>query len=667
MPDVAPRPRAAAIALGGLALALAVCALALRLAGSADAPALPGLRPPDPWAPWLLPLTTLIARLAQLATVGLLIAASALLPSEDRGLSPPAWLAARWAVRAALVWAGAQLLVLPLTAADLLGVAPWSLSLSVVVSTMRDLEAGQALLLVAVLALAAAAAARVSIRRAGALTALALAAVALAPQTASGHSASSGSHQVAVSSLMIHLAGVLVWAGGLLALVLLASRLTTPMLADGARRFSALALPAAVLVVASGLVEAALSLRFSPSDWLGTAYGRLALLKLAASIAVLAAGWRHRTRWLGALAQGQRRGFIRLALGETAVLAATMGLAVALSRTAPPPRLESETYAQTLLGFPLPPPITWGRVALDWYPEPLFLLAGLAGLGLYLAGVVRLRRNGIAWPLRRTIPWVAGCLVVIVAMCSGLARYAPVLAWVHMLQHLLLAIYAAPLLVLGAPVTLALRALKPAPDPGLPGPREVLQAVLHSRYSRAITQPVFALLFFSGSMFAVFYSGLYELMLRSHVAHLLISAHFLLSGYLFYWVVIGIDPGPRRVNAPMRLIMLLISAIVHTVFGVSLMQSESPLGGDWFASLGRTWGPSVVEDTQIAGAIAWSIGELPFVAILGVLLFAWANDDEREQRRRDRAADIKGSAEADAIEDYNAMLARLAERDASRR
>lgn len=661
MPDLARRP--AAIAGAGLVLALAVCAAALWATGSSSVVALPGLRQPDPWGPWLLPLTTLVSRLGQLAAVGLLLAAAVLLPGEDGALSPQAWLAARWASAAAAVWALAQALLLPLTAADLLGEAPWELSASRVMSTMRDIEAGQALMLGAVLALGSALAARASMRRSGTVLALVLALAAIVPQTAAGHSASSGSHQIAVSTLMIHLAGVLVWAGGLLALVMLAPRLSTPMLSAAARRFSALALPAAALVLASGLVEALLSLRFSPSAWLGTAYGALVLLKLGATVALLGAGAWHRRRSLSVLAGGDRAGFVRLAAGECVLLAATMGLALALSRTPPPPRLEAETLAESLLGFPMPAPMTWARVAFDWYPEPLFLLAGLSGIGLYLAGVRRLRGNGVHWPLSRTVPWVLGWLIVIVAMCSGMARYAPVLAWVHMMQHLLLAIYAAPLLVLGAPMTLALRAIKPAPDPALPGPREILQAALSSRFSRVMTNPFVALALFSGSMFVVFYSGLYEWMLRSHIGHLTISAHFLLSGYLFYWVVIGIDPGPHRAGAPMRLILLLISAIVHTVFGVSLMASEVPLGGNWFASLGRTWGPSVVEDTQTAGAIAWTFGEFPFVVILIVLLFSWARDDEREQRRRDRAADIRGSAEADAIEDYNAMLARLSARD----
>lgn len=657
--------RPAVLAGIGLVLALVVCAVALRVTGSAAAEALPGLRRPNAWPPWLVPLDTLISRLAQLAAVGLLIAAAVLLPGEDGALSPQAWLSARWACVAATVWAVAQALLLPLTTADLLGTAPWSLSASRILSTMRDIEVGQALLLIAGLAVATAVAARASMRRSGAVVALALALTAIIPQAASGHSASTGNHQIAVSSLLIHLSGVVVWAGGLLALILLAPTLSTPMLSAAARRFSALALPAAVLVLASGMVEALLSLHFSPANWLSTDYGVLVVLKLVATIVLLAGGAQQRRKSLGILAGGQRRGFVRLAIGECALLAVTMGLAVALSRTPPPPRLTSETLAESLLGFPMPAQLTWARVAFDWYPEPLFLLAGLTGIGLYLLGVMRLRRAGVHWPLRRTVPWLLGCVVVIFAMCSGLARYAPVLAWVHMMQHLLLAIYAAPLLVLGAPMTLALRTIKPAADPALPGPREILQAALSSRYSRIITNPFVALTIFAGSMFVVFYSGLYGVMLRSHVGHLVISAHFLLSGYLFYWVVIGLDPGPHRAGAPMRLVLLLISAVAHTVFGVSLMASEAPLGGDWFASLGRTWGPSVVDDTQTAGAIAWTFGELPFVVIMGVLMMTWANDDEREQRRRDRAATIKGSAEADAIDDYNAMLARLSERDSA--
>ncbi|MCU1688384.1 MAG: cytochrome-c oxidase, partial [Jatrophihabitantaceae bacterium] len=180
-----------AIAGIGLAIALALCAIALWATGSALVEALPGLRKPDAWAPWLLPLTTLVSRLAQLASVGLLIAAAVLLPGEGGALSPQGWLAARWASAAALLWAVAQVLLLPLTTADLLGAAPWSLSASRVFSTMRDIEAGQALLLIAGLAAATAIAARASMRRSGVVIALALALAAIVPQTASGHSASS--------------------------------------------------------------------------------------------------------------------------------------------------------------------------------------------------------------------------------------------------------------------------------------------------------------------------------------------------------------------------------------------------------------------------------------------------------------------------------------------
>jgi cytochrome c oxidase assembly factor CtaG/putative copper export protein len=657
------RPSTTWVTVASVFLALAVCALTMQLTGAAHVLRLPGLPAPDETTPWLLPLVRLVGRLAEVATVGFLMAAALFLPGESGALSPQSWLAQRRAALSAGVWAITQVLLIPLTAGNLLGVSAWSLNVNRVISTIRQVETGQVLLLDTALAIACAAVARFSMRRSGAIAGLVISVIAVVPQAASGHASASGDHQLAVSGLLLHLLGILTWVGGLAAIVLMSRSLDTVTLRNAARRFSAIAAPAAAIVLLSGLLEAELRLGFAPSRWLSTNYGLVVMAKIVATVLLLIIGARHRQYSLRQLDAGRRSGFLRLAIGECLLFAITLGLATALGRTAPPSQNYAPTEAETLLGFPMPAPLTWSRVVFDWYPEPVFLTAGIVAIWLYLAGVRRLRSQGTPWPWVRILTWLSGWVLIVFAMCSGLARYAPVLAWVHMTQHLLLAMYAAPLLVLSAPVTLALRAIKPSPDPNLPGPREALLGCLHSRLSKILTQPAVALCLFAGSTFAFYMSGLYGLALRSHVAHMIVSADFLIVGYLFYYAIIGIDPGPTKTSPPVRLFILLIAAVAHTVFGVALMASSGALAGDWFAVLNRPWGPSAVSDTQTAGGVAWTFGELPTMVILLVFVLNWAKTDEREQRRRDRAADIKGSAESDAIEDYNAMLTRLADRD----
>lgn len=662
-PPDAPRLRGWLLLIACGAVALTACATVLQLTGAAATPSLPGLPAVDGTSPWLLPLVRLVARMSQIALIGFALAAAVLLPGEGRSLSPQAWLAMRRAAWAGGIWAAAQIAMVPLTAANLLGVAPWSLSMNRVISTLREVDTGRTLLMDIGFAIVCAAVAGWTLRRSGAVVVLVLALVAIVPQASSGHASAAGDHQLAVSGLFLHLGGVLIWAGGLLALVLGARTMPTGMLSAASRRYSAIAAPAAAIAVLSGLLAAELRLGFLPSRWFTTDYGVVVLIKVGATVALLLMGLAHRRMTLRRLADGQRGAFLRLAVGECLLLAFTFGVATALGRIAPPALGGAETNAQTMLGFPMPPPITVGRVLLDWYPEPLFLTAGVAAIGLYVAGVLRLRRDGVPWSLARTLCWVGGWLIVMFAMGSGMARYAPVLVSMHMAQHLLLSMYAAPLLALAAPVTLALRAIKPSRDPALPGPRETLLACIHSRYSQVITNPIVALLIFAGSTFVVFFSGLYEQSLRHHVLHVLISAEFLIAGYVFFYTVIGVDPAPNKAPAPLRLIVLLIATIAHTVFGVAMMSSSTALAPSWWVELGRPWGPDPVSDTQSAGGLAWALGEIPAVLIMLVFVVNWARADEREQRRRDRAADIKGSAEADAYDAYNDMLRRLDERD----
>jgi cytochrome c oxidase assembly factor CtaG len=274
--------------------------------------------------------------------------------------------------------------------------------------------------------------------------------------------------------------------------------------------------------------------------------------------------------------------------------------------------------------------------------------------------VIRLRRRGDAWPVGRTVAWLLGCAALLFATSSGLGRYMPAMFSVHMGAHMLLSMLVPILLVLGAPMTLALRALPAAGRADPPGPREWLLAALHSRVSRVLTNPIVALALFVGGFYGLYFGGVFDATAGSHAAHVAMNLHFLLSGYLFYWVVIGIDPTPRPIPPLAKLGIMFASLPLHAFFGVVLMGSKDVLAGDFYRSLHLDWNADLLGDQRLGGGIAWSAGEVPLVLVLIALLIQWTRSDRRTAKRLDRAADRDDDADLAA---YNRMLAELARRE----
>jgi putative copper resistance protein D len=231
---------------------------------------------------------------------------------------------------------------------------------------------------------------------------------------------------------------------------------------------------------------------------------------------------------------------------------------------------------------------------------------------------------------------------------------------VHMAEHMILSMLVPILLVLGAPVTLALRALPPAGRTGPPGPREWLLAGVHSPPARWLTHPLVALPLFVGSYYALYFSGLFAAALPEHWAHVLMNVHFLATGMLFFWPLIGVDPAPRRLAPAARLGVLFASVPFHAFFGVALMSSATVVGSGFYRALALPWVPDPLEDQQLGGGLAWASGEIPLLLVVVALLIQWARDDERTARRADRRADSDGDADLTA---YNAMLRHLAAGD----
>ncbi|MFG2362016.1 cytochrome c oxidase assembly protein [Streptomyces mirabilis] len=300
------------------------------------------------------------------------------------------------------------------------------------------------------------------------------------------------------------------------------------------------------------------------------------------------------------------------------------------------------------------PPFTLGR-GLEWSADPFFLIACLTGLGLYGWGVVRLARRGDKWSVGRTIAFVLGVLTVMLVMCTKLNDYGMVMFSVHMVQHMVISMLSPILILLGAPITLALRALPVAATRGNKGPRELLLMFLHSRYMRIITHPAFTIPLFIASLYALYFSPIFDFLMGSKTGHIAMMCHFLAVGLVFFWPIMGVDPGPHRPGYLMRMLELFAGMPFHAFFGIALMMASEPMV-ETYKNPPAPLGIDALSDQSAAGGIAWAFSEIPSVLVLIALLFQWYASEKRQARRTDRAADRDGDKELEA---YNAYLASL--------
>jgi cytochrome c oxidase assembly factor CtaG/putative copper export protein len=598
--------------------------------------------------------------------VGSFLFAAFLVPPQDSGvLDGDGYRAARLGTVASGVWAVGAALLVPLTISDVSG-QPLTAQLNPVTlwSVAGLVNTADAWRWTAVLAAAVMLASLAVLRWSWTPLLLAGSLVTLVPLGLTGHSAAGGSHDLATNSLLIHLIAVSLWAGGLL--VLLVHAIRGGQHADlAARRLSALALWCFVAMALSGVVNALV--RVIPSDLATTGYGRLVIAKFVALCLLGFVGWRQRRTGVAALQEdpSARGGLIRLALIEAAVFGVTFGIAVGLGRTPPPPPpIVNPSIPEVAIGYGFAGPPTAARVLLDWRFDLLFGTAAIVLAALYVAGVLRLRRRGDRWPPGRTLSWLLGCAALLFVTSSGVGRYMPAMFSMHMAAHMLLSMLVPILLVLGGPVSLALRALPTAGRGEPPGMREWLLVALHSRLSRFLTNPIVATVLFVGGFYGLYLGGLFDAAVGSHVGHVAMNLHFLLSGYLFYWVVIGVDPTPRPIPPLAKVAVVIASLPLHAFFGVVLMGTSEVLGGSFYRSLQLSWHTDLLGDQRLGGGIAWAAGEIPLVIVMIALLVQWTRSDQRTARRLDRAAERDGDAE---LAVYNAMLAELARRDTSGR
>jgi putative copper resistance protein D len=309
------------------------------------------------------------------------------------------------------------------------------------------------------------------------------------------------------------------------------------------------------------------------------------------------------------------------------------------------------------------PPLTGHTGLTSWELDPWLALGlGVIAVG-YLWGVAVLVRRGDRWPAGRTLAFVGlGLGSIGVATMSALGVYDDTLFWMHMVQHMVLQMVAPVFLALGAPVTLALRTLPRRP-------RGWLLAAIHSRVAKVLAFPPVGAAAFVTAPFALYFTGWYPATLTNPALHELQHAVFVLVGAMFMWPLIGVDPIPNRAPYLLRILTTFLVLPGHAILGITIMQSKTLIAGSYYASLGRSWGPTLAGDQNIGGGILWASGDLVGLLFLAVLIAQWMRADSREALRIDRALDraersVDGDENLDQLAAYNAMLGRLAERDA---
>jgi putative copper resistance protein D len=598
----------------------------------------------------LLTISKYLTFLSSFAFVGLLLSMSVLTINTEGGLSTNSLALRRKASLVGLIWFLSSLVFFVATLADILGGGfTDALDTNTMRSFVSQILLGRYLLAQTLVAFVVGYLILRLKRVIPTLIILLISLVAIAAPALESHSASGGSHALATGSMLLHVAGLTLWAGGLFALMFISAedrKIAVP-------RFSVMALWAAIIVVLSGLINAWARLNFREA-W-DTTYARVVILKTILTALLLFIGYLHRKN-LALREEIDWRGLTRLITVEVALMAAVTAVGIWLSLNASPDRfVEPE----------IPPAPSISRILWAYDPDVFFIGVLVLAVALYIKGVIILKKRGDAWPVGRTIAFALGISAIDFATSGGLGVYAMYSFEYHMIAHMTLGMIAPIGLVLGAPITLALRTLPQGRTPTESGPRAILVALLHSRIGVLFTNPIIALALFDGSLFVLYFTDLFGTLMATHAGHLLMSVHFILAGFLFFMIIIGVDPSPRRIHHLVRIVMLFAAMAIHAFFSISLLATTTLIDKGFYSSQNIPWlGSGILDDQRAGGSVSWAMGEIPIILALIATFILWMREDAKETRRIDRNEERKAAmGEPDELAEYNEYLKSLSTRE----
>ncbi|BBX07124.1 hypothetical protein MAIC_19270 [Mycolicibacterium aichiense] len=570
------------------------------------------------------------ATLAAAICLGALVFIVITAEPDDRGvLDPLSFRVHLLAERLAPVWLVTALAMIPIQAATASGVPVTRLITEGGLGTaLGASEMGRGWIAAAVAAAVVTASLRATVRWSWHAVLLIPTFIGVIALPVSGNAGQGPDHDYATSAVIVFAAALAVLTG-----VKVGAALAPPK-AELRRRVLLTELAAGTVALVYG---ALLWFLLAMPSGLTSDYGRFGVLAAAALLASLLI--KHRPA------------------GAVAAILAVAAVSTMAMQTAPRLLAHEFTAWDVFLGYQLTEPPTALRLLTAWRFDVLLGVAAVVLALGYVIGYVRLRRRGDAWPPGRMVAWLLGCAALLLATSSGVRAYGSAMFSVHMGEHMALNMFIPVFLVLGAPITLALRALPVAGAGRPPGPREWLLWLVHSPVSRFLSHPATAFVLFVGSLYAVYFTPIFDTLVRYHWGHEFMTLHFLITGYLFFWGIIGIDPGPKRLPFIGRLGLLFAVMPFHAFFGIATMTMTSVLGGTFYRYLHLPWLASLNDDQHLGGAIAWGSSELPVIVVVIALVVQWARQDRRTATRTDRHADAHYDDDLDA---YNAMLRELA-------
>jgi putative membrane protein len=296
-----------------------------------------------------------------------------------------------------------------------------------------------------------------------------------------------------------------------------------------------------------------------------------------------------------------------------------------------------------------------GTILLGWTFEPLPTVGILVALAWWRWAVRRVNAAHPSYPVPRlrSVAFVAGMAALAIALLSGIDRYDTSLFSVHMVQHVLLTLVAAPLIALAAPITLLLRLASPGAR------RRWILPVLHSRLMRIVAFPIVAWLILAGVMWGSHFSPVFDAALEDPLVHDLEHVAYLGAGLLFWWPAVALDPAPWRMPHPVRALYTFLQMSQNTFLAVVLLNAQSVLYPH-YATLDRAWGPTPLADQQLAAGFMWVAGDLIFIAAIMAILVGWSRAEGRDAARADRRA-------AEELAEIRVREGRLADRLARER
>jgi putative copper resistance protein D len=472
----------------------------------------------------------------------------------------------------------------------------------------------------------------------------------LAPYLES-HGSGSGHHMLAIGLVIVHVAALSLWFGGVIALFLMPKSERE----IGRKRFAPLALWCVSAIALTGFVNA--FIRIGNFSNLTSNYGLLVIFKIIIFVFILALVAYSRKK-IG------EQNFARQLARELFLLTTVLILGIFLGQGNPP--VSGSTDVVQAIGAKMPGTPTISRLLFEYEPDGLFLSLLILAVALYIKGVVVLTRRGDKWPVGRTIAFALGISAIDYAVNGGLGVYAQVAFSFHMISHMVLATLAPIGIVLGAPITLALRTLPIGRTQEERGVRGFALAILHSRYSKVSTHPVSALIIFEASLFALYFTNLFNWLMSYHFGHFFMGLHFLLSGVLLFFVIIGVDPSPQKSPFIFRVVILFVAISIHAFFSVALMSSSQLVDGGYFAEIARPWWPDFLADQRMGASIGWEMGEIPILLALIATFIQWVRADERDAVRIERnSTRAHQFGEPDELDKYNQYLSGLNQRNSS--